>query len=760
MPDLILKSTGKPVFVPDEQLADALASQMFEAPDDSTPVNVTLPGALGDSGTTTVGDLRRTQQAGASVESESSFRGRERGARLDREHGGLLDKGITALETGVDEFTLGIGPAILDSTLGEGYRERRIERREANPGVVTGTKIASGLAAAGSAGKGLVGKALGATPLGAVTKAGSKIAARGGVKNAAKAGVLEGGAVGFGEGVQQLRDSDQPIDFERAASVLASNVVLGGGTGGLIGGGAAAAGKALTKAKGALDKAATREIQVADDIARMDGKQLRAAREVELEAIETARIPERKAMADELATFRKDLKDQKVWLATKDSADSEIRTIGKQTLKADKQLDRLLDNPKALAENPARARAALQQQEHALEQLTKKADQLRAAFGADTTPVRAQALDNAMAALERNRGLQQRLADLSAAPSSPRLQALDDAKDALVTGGVKKGMAEQMVGGSAFGIGAGLASAVPVVGPFLAPFAGSAAAKLATEGLSNALGKASVEAAKRMSTAVGVFLDVGKKVAPAAPVLATKVLAQVAYAPSDGSKGGKDLPSLYKARSAEIRSQVAAGPDGKAQMHASARGKMAANLAGIRAADPILADRIETHAARKVAFLADNLPRRPDTGALKTGPDMWQPSDFAMRGWARLAAAAEDPAGIAERLTSGSITPEDAKVMRELYPEMLAALTQNILEQLPTLQAQLPYQRRLALSILTGVPVDPAMNPRILRVLQASFVREPGTEGGTQAPRPQAQFGSVTAAPGTQAQKREQGAMT
>jgi hypothetical protein len=95
-----------------------------------------------------------------------------------------------------------------------------------------------------------------------------------------------------------------------------------------------------------------------------------------------------------------------------------------------------------------------------------------------------------------------------------------------------------------------------------------------------------------------------------------------------------------------------------------------------------------------------------------------------MRTFARYAAAAEDPDSIVDRLAAGSITPEDAEVMREVYPEKYAQITAHIAAHLPELRASLPYQRRLALSIFSGVPVDPAMHPEVLSVLQAQF--DPG----------------------------------
>lgn len=628
----------------------------------------------------------------------------------EERYGGALGK-ATAGALGVARtVTLG-GSDVLANLTGDD--DAVAAYREVNPGASLVGEIAGAFVPVGAgAAAGRLGARIAKTGEGA-----------GAVTRAVRAGAgygAEGAIMGAGQGVSELALSDDPLSIERVASVMSSNVLFGGATGGAVGMGGSAVGSVLRKAKGALDEFASAATAAgSDDVAR-------------------------KAFADDLAAFRQQTKDEKVFLATKgaktwegvdDALKKEMSEIGKVSLEADRAMDRMLRNPKALASRPQRALDSLQQQEHALEKLVSRREDLARVFAADTSGARAAALDSAEKALARNREMQARIADLTATPAA-------------ATG---KSMGEQMAGGAAYSLGSSLASAVPVIGPFLAPFAGAKAAQVVGDGL----GKAAKQQAQRMADGIGMFLNVGGKVAPAAPVLATKVLGALAF----GSEKATDasLASLYRARSTEIQKQVATGPDGRAMMRPDARQKMAAQLAPVRAADPLTADRIETQAARRLAFLADNLPRRPDLGALETGPDRWQPSDLAMRSWARLAAAAEDPAGIVERMASGAVTPEDAKVMRELYPEMLAEMTQQILEQLPTLQKQLPYHRRLALSIMTGVPVDPAMNPRILRVLQGAFASEPGTEGGTQAPRAQAAFGSVRAAPGTLSQRREQG---
>jgi hypothetical protein len=784
MPDLILKSSGKPVFVPPERLNDALASEMFEAPDANEKVSVTLPGEMGLVGETTVGDLAGTQAQGAKIESEASRRGRDREARLDREHGGIIEGGLTLLESGLDSASFGVTGAIGDAAGGEEYRENRLERKEARPGLaMAGDVIGSVGPALLSGGSSAAGKLAAATPIGAATKLGARIAKTGeGASAATKilrsglGGAVEGGLQGVGQTIQQLRDSDDPLSVERIGSALLSNVATNAGFGAAGNLVAAGAGKALKAAKGKLDdivsRGSTQADGIADDLTQLDAKGLRQAEKVELEAIETSRVSQRAQVADEIKAHRTTAKDEKLFLATKDAKTwegvddalkKEMGVVGKRTLNADRQLDRLLDNPKALSKRPARALEALQQQEAALESLVAKRADLENVYKADVSKARAQALDGAERALQRNRELQTKLADLSSTPASKRLDDIVAARDGMGAG-TRENFASKALGGAAFAGASGLAYESGLPGSsYLAPLIGAAAANAVTGKLGGKLASASTAAAKRASQAVDMFLTVGKKVAPAAPVLASRVFSAYQYA-SDDDKAKKQradapkakLASSFRARADEVKANTTY-VDGKPKARPEYRQRVAAQLAPIAQMSPVLADRLETLAARKMEFLSKKVPRKPEIGGIPTGPDRWQPSDLEMRSFARTMAAVEDPHGVIERLAHGTVSPEDAEAMREVYPEMLSDVTQQILERLPELQKSLPYERRLALSVFTGVPVDPAMDPRILRVLQASFTDEPGSEQGTQAPKPMPAFGSVKNQDATPSQIRQGG---
>ncbi len=363
--------------------------------------------------------------------------------------------------------------------------------------------------------------------------------------------------------------------------------------------------------------------------------------------------------------------------------------------------------------------------------------------------------------LEANRGLQAKIKAASAKElgraelTSPRLTAINAAHDVLSTP-TSRSMAEDMLGGSIQNHVAHAFSALPIIGPML----GAKAGKLATDLVFGRMGKTVAAAGERTSNAIKSFLTIAKRSTPTLPVLASKTLASVAYGPAEpsaSSKGAKtsSIVGPFKQRIAEIKAQTAYGPDGEPQMRPDARAAMSARLAPIRAASPVLADKIETLGAKRIEYLSSIIPRRPDIGGMQIGPDHWQPSDLQMRSFARSMAAVEDPHGVEERIAHGQVTPEDAAAYHAVYPDRAEALKQQLLMELPKLQKTLPYARRLSLSIFAGVAVDPSLDPRVLHALQAQYIAEEGTDGGTDAPKPKPAFGSVKADPGTLSQQRE-----
>jgi hypothetical protein len=142
---------------------------------------------------------------------------------------------------------------------------------------------------------------------------------------------------------------------------------------------------------------------------------------------------------------------------------------------------------------------------------------------------------------------------------------------------------------------------------------------------------------------------------------------------------------------------------------------------------------------------------------MPVGPDRWQPSDMEARKFGRYAEAVENPAGIVERLADGSLTPEDAEVMKAVYPGLYEKVQTGLVDRLTELRQSLPYERRLTLSIMFGVDVDPSMSPPMVAALQKSFVEPPQSPqmpgAGAQQQTPGVNVGALKAPEPTRAQK-------
>lgn len=433
---------------------------------------------------------------------------------------------------------------------------------------------------------------------------------------------------------------------------------------------------------------------------------------------------------------------------------SQYRVIGKQTLKADRALDSLLDDPKGLTANPQYAAKALRMQEHALEQLQRAAPDLRVRMAADpgSSGARETALASVDGALVRNRELQRRLVELTAPPSSPRMDAIKAARDELMTG--RRGPGALQQAGTAYAAAAltGLAPGGPLGA------AGAVLASRAAKWVFGRLMRSGAESAARTARALDALLSGTRKITPAAARGTAATLAKLSFAVGEPAPTRpRGLEPAFRARAAELMALVERGPDGKIALHQDARRKVADTLSGVAAADPLLADQMETHVAKRIAYVAEKLPKEPDLGGMQIGPSRWKPSDRDMRRWARIAAAVEDPGSVEERLAAGILMPDEAEAYREVYPERWGELRRQVIERLPALRRSPPRDRRLALSIFLGVPVDPSLSPPILRVMQGMYTEEPGTEGGTQAPVPAPQFGSISREQPTPSQRRESG---
>jgi hypothetical protein len=619
-----------------------------------------------------------------------------------------------------------------------------------------------------------------------VGELGAAIREGGGILRAAGAAGAEGALYGAGNAVSELALSNDPLTAEHVASVLSSNVLLGGGIGGVAGGAFAGVERGLQLAGERLGAATAARAAVdglPEDLATLDDAGLRDAAaaakashaadiSAEKASLEQLRVNQRAELANQVKDFHDELAtDQPIYKAVAGDDVRAIPGIGTEVASPLRQsyveIRRIFDNPYAVQENPTMLLRPLQKQQNALENLQQRMPELQAALQGDA---RAAGLEYVDQALERNKAFQDairatskdnpatsaRLAQLQAGPSA-RMQQIDAAREALKNA-PELGLVGQGAKGATFAGVTALAHMIPGVG-LAAPFVGKAAADAVGRlfgKMAGAVGKVSEKAAG----AAQKFVTATKALEPYVAPTATKVLAQVKFGPGKTDVPEDDLGALFRQRTSELYQQTMRLPDGTTAMRPEARQAMAAQLDPLRQVNPILADKVETVKARATAYLAHVAPKKPDPPALQIGPDTSRPADLAIRAWARAVRAVEDPASVEERLARGIVTPEEADAYRTVYPERFLALQQQIFAAAPELEKTLPMAKKVALSMFTGIPVTPAMQPNVLAVLQSTFDVEPGSAGGTQAPRPEPSFGRFGSLKDTDkptpAQQREQ----
>lgn len=204
--------------------------------------------------------------------------------------------------------------------------------------------------------------------------------------------------------------------------------------------------------------------------------------------------------------------------------------------------------------------------------------------------------------------------------------------------------------------------------------------------------------------------------------------------PPNYRKSKDPATNAFHERKRELDSITERTPGGGFQMRMFAMEEMGERVAAIWQIAPQIANAIEKSQQQKVAYLAEKCPRDPTPEHLQVGPQTWEPSKAEVAKFARIMEVAEDPSKAVSRIADGTATPDDVDTLKNVWPGHYDDIRQQCLNHMGQLQATLPYQHRLSLSILFEIPVDPALTPETLGVFQRKVA---GKEGGGQAPAPQ-----------------------
>jgi hypothetical protein len=141
--------------------------------------------------------------------------------------------------------------------------------------------------------------------------------------------------------------------------------------------------------------------------------------------------------------------------------------------------------------------------------------------------------------------------------------------------------------------------------------------------------------------------------------------------------------------------------------------------------------------ASSLSFLASKMPVAADPDPLDPHPAPHmtdaQASEFARYAW-----YAQKPSRFFAEAAAGKLTPEGAETAEALMPLAFAELQQRTMDALATHMARgrsIPFQQRLKIGSLLGIPATPSQTPDHARLLQQNVVSSPSTSTAPAKPR-------------------------
>lgn len=197
-----------------------------------------------------------------------------------------------------------------------------------------------------------------------------------------------------------------------------------------------------------------------------------------------------------------------------------------------------------------------------------------------------------------------------------------------------------------------------------------------------------------------------QKSAPVATYLGSKAIVE------DRQEKKEDLGKFYEKQSKAV---IDAAQDPEALIENSS-----AAFQEISDVAPKVAEAASEKAAASAMFLYEKMPKNPFSDKNIFSQKKWKPSDLEISKWKKYVDTVENPMKALKDLRKGRMTVEQSETLKAVYPEIYQEVIQNFMDELPKLKEELPYQKRLQISLLFQVPTDYTLTPEFITQMQAS----------------------------------------
>ena len=131
---------------------------------------------------------------------------------------------------------------------------------------------------------------------------------------------------------------------------------------------------------------------------------------------------------------------------------------------------------------------------------------------------------------------------------------------------------------------------------------------------------------------------------------------------------------------------------------------------------------------RAISFLNRVAPKNPYAGDVVEMS--YTPSDIEVQKFSQYLMAVQDPFSVIDDFSLGLMTSEQALVLKEVYPSILAYMQETVLDEISDEKNNISLDSQVQLSLLLGISVSGLMSPTFINSMQTM---DAGAESGQSA---------------------------
>lgn len=194
----------------------------------------------------------------------------------------------------------------------------------------------------------------------------------------------------------------------------------------------------------------------------------------------------------------------------------------------------------------------------------------------------------------------------------------------------------------------------------------------------------------------------------------------------------KELGKTFTAIGSEVGTSLAEPPAESSDEHLQVLAQLASDPAKLAnaaknatafmsASAPNVANAAQQQLIQIANYLYGKMPKNPNQAYLGSAGETWAPSDGDKAKFDRIVNAAQDPMSMLSELRNGTLSPDTAQTVKDLYPNFFDKTASGIAQYVAQKKPSIPYERQLQLSHVFGVPMDSSMEPKAIKAFQSVY---------------------------------------